>query len=68
MGTLNKNGGNKPHFLYSLLCFAGNITNLFDTFHRPELDVQRLNYDITTLLPNVGSDKITQYGPICLLR
>ena len=38
----------------------------FTTFFEGNLDVQRLNYGIITLLPKVSyAEKITQYRPIC---
>uniref|UniRef100_A0A8I7B9N1 Reverse transcriptase domain-containing protein n=1 Tax=Hordeum vulgare subsp. vulgare TaxID=112509 RepID=A0A8I7B9N1_HORVV len=42
---------------------------LFDWFHENNLDVERLNYGIITMLPKVaGADKMQQFKPICLLR
>ena len=46
-----------------------DIMLLFEHFHKGELDVQRLNYGVITLLPkSAGADKIQQFRPICLLR
>lgn len=46
-----------------------DIMLLFHAFHRGELDVQRLNYGVITLLPKINdANKIQQYRPICLLR
>ena len=42
---------------------------LFDLFHDNNLDVQRLNYGIITLLPKVvGANKIQQFRAICVLQ
>jgi hypothetical protein len=46
-----------------------DIMLLFAYFFNGTIDVQRLNYGMITLLPEVSSaDKIQQYRPICLLR
>lgn len=46
-----------------------DIMLLFEHFHKGELDVQRLNYGVITLLPKTAdADKIQQFRPICLLR
>ena len=42
---------------------------LFLAFYEGRLDVHRLNYGITTLLPKInGANKIQPFRPICLLR
>lgn len=46
-----------------------DIIQMFDDFHKGELDVSRLNYGIITLVPKVSdAEKIQQYRPICLLN
>ena len=46
-----------------------DVMCLFDNFYAGNLDVQRLNYGIITLLPKLAEDnKIQQFRPICLLR
>lgn len=46
-----------------------DIIELFNDFHRGNLDVSRLNYGIITLLPKVNeANKIQQFRPICLLN
>jgi hypothetical protein len=46
-----------------------DVVNLFAAFYLGNLDVQRLNYDVITLLPKTnGANKIQQFRPICLLR
>lgn len=47
----------------------GDLKDLFDAFHKGNLDVERLNHGIIALIPKViGADKIQQYRPICLLN
>jgi hypothetical protein len=46
-----------------------DIKNPFIKFHEGNLDVQRLNYGVITLLPKMAdANKIHQFMPICLLR
>ena len=46
-----------------------DILDLFDEFHKGELDVSRLNYGVITLLPKVvDANVIQQFRPICLLN
>jgi hypothetical protein len=42
---------------------------MFEKFCIGQLDVQRLNYGVITLLPKLNvANKIQQFRPICLLR
>lgn len=42
---------------------------LFNDFHQNNLDINRLNYGVITLLPKIkDANKIQQYRPICLLN
>jgi hypothetical protein len=44
-----------------------DIFNLFTHFNLGNMDVKRLNYGITTLLPKTAEvAKIQQFRPICL--
>jgi hypothetical protein len=46
-----------------------DIKNPFIKFHEGNLDVQRLNYGVITLLPKMAdANKIHLFRPICLLR
>uniref|UniRef100_A0A8I6XWR9 Reverse transcriptase domain-containing protein n=1 Tax=Hordeum vulgare subsp. vulgare TaxID=112509 RepID=A0A8I6XWR9_HORVV len=46
-----------------------DVMSLFYWFHENNLEVERINYGIITLLPKVaGADKMQQFTPICLLR
>lgn len=46
-----------------------DIIELFEEFHRGDLDVSRINYGIITLLPKVkDANKIQLFRPICLLN
>ena len=46
-----------------------DIMHLFVDFYNNELDVQRLNYGVITLLPKMSdANRIQQFRPICLLR
>lgn len=46
-----------------------DIMHIFDDFFEGKLDVQRLNYGVITLIPNLSDAKsINQFRPMCLLR
>jgi len=46
----------------------GDILELFADFHKGGLRVDRLNYQVITLLPKLGeANRIQQFQPICLL-
>jgi len=46
-----------------------DIIEMFDDFHKGNLDVSRINYGIITLLPKtMDADRMQQYRPICLLN
>lgn len=42
---------------------------MVNDFYLGELDVQRLNYGVITLIPKIkGANNVKQYRPICLLN
>jgi hypothetical protein len=46
-----------------------DVLTTFDDFHKGQLDIQRLNYGVITLVPKAKeANIIKQYRPICLLN
>lgn len=46
-----------------------DVLATFDDFHKGQLDIQRLNYGVITLVPKAKeANIIKQYRPICLLN
>jgi mannosylglycoprotein endo-beta-mannosidase len=46
-----------------------DIVKLFHDFHKGNVDISRINYEIITLLPKVtDASRIQQFRPICLLN
>jgi hypothetical protein len=45
------------------------LIELFDDFHKGNMDIKRINFGIITLLPKVKEvDRRQQFRPICLLN
>lgn len=46
-----------------------DLKEMFDAFHRGELNIERLNHGIIALIPKVqGANVIQKFRPICLLN
>jgi hypothetical protein len=47
----------------------GELMNLMNDFYLNNLDIERLNYGVITLVPKMAyANSVKQFGPICLLK